>query len=684
MYQSVVARGLCKGLTVLCFLFLFAIQNASAGQVTLGWDKSTDSTVTGYKVYHGTKSRNYTDSADVGTALTHIFSGLSDTQPHYFAVTAHSSTAESGFSNELVCYPIQVSASTNGQIQPGNVILAQGSSQTFNIVPAAGYAIANVIVDGVSKGAVSQYTFSSLSACHTISASFTAGGSYSITASTTGNGAITPSGTINVAAGANKTVTITPNANYHVSDVKVDGTSVGAVTSYTFSNVTANHTIVASFAQNTSVTITPTAGANGSISPSGAVTVSYGSSQTFTMTPTKNYHVSDVKVDGTSVGAITSYTFSDVTANHTITASFALNTFTITPTAGANGSISPAGAVTVSYGSSQTFTFTPSKNYRVADVKIDGTSAGALTSYTFSNVTANHTIAAGFIPSGRPPLVDAGPNQVATRGATVTLNGANSRDQDGYISMYQWSQTGGTPVSLRNPNAAQTTFTAPIVGPEGSALTFKLTVKDNAGYQATDTCIVNVVNVNQPPVAKVGPDQTVSSWTIVTLDGSKSTDSEGAGLSYLWEQIAGTVVALSAPQSAQPTLVAPEVGSGSTSLVFRLTVTDAYGLKSTETSIVNVTGGNTAPQALTASSQTVSAGALVRLDGSGSKDLDDGIASFWWHQVCGPPVTLSDPRVAKPTFTAPRSGSNSPLIFQLTVTDAGGLKSRSAQSITLR
>jgi len=318
-------------------------------------------------------------------------------------------------------------------------------------------------------------------------------------------------------------------------------------------------------------------------------------------------------------------------------------------------------------------------------VKIDGTSAGALTSYTFSNVTTNHTISAGFSSSGQPPLVDAGPNQVVTRGTTVILNGANSRDQDGYISSYLWTQTGGTSVVLRNANAAQASFTAPTVGPGGSALTFKLTVKDSAGLQATDTCIVNVIYVHQPPTAKVGQDQTVSQWAIVTLDGSKSTDSEGSGLSYLWEQIAGAAVTLSAQQSAKPTFVAPEVDSGSTALVFRLTVTDVYGLKSTETSIVNVTWANTAPQAITASNLTVSAGAMVTLDGSGSSDQSDGIVSFGWHQVSGPPVMLSDPRVAKPTFTAPNSRSDpNPLIFVLTVSDAGGLKSRSAQSVTVK
>ena len=59
----------------------------------------------------------------------------------------------------------------------------------------------------------------------------------------------------------------------------------------------------------------------------------YGADQTFTITPDASYHVADVLVDGVSVGAVTSYTFTNVTADHTIEASFAINTYTITATA---------------------------------------------------------------------------------------------------------------------------------------------------------------------------------------------------------------------------------------------------------------------------------------------------------------------------------------------------------------
>ena len=75
----------------------------------------------------------------------------------------------------------------------------------------------------------------------------------------------------------------------------------------------------------TEYTIDASAGANGTISPNGSVTVAAGAEKTFTITADAGYHISDVTVDGKSVGAVSSYTFEDVMTNHTIRATFAKN-----------------------------------------------------------------------------------------------------------------------------------------------------------------------------------------------------------------------------------------------------------------------------------------------------------------------------------------------------------------------
>jgi len=127
------------------------------------------------------------------------------------------------------------------------------------------------------------------------------------------------------------------------------------------------------------------------------VTVSCGGSQAFTITPASCYAIADVLVDGSSVGAAAGYTFTNVTASHTIAASFALKTYTVTASAGAGGTISPSGATVVNCGGDQAFTVTAGACYQIAEVLVDGVSVGAVSSYTFTDVQANHAIAASFV-----------------------------------------------------------------------------------------------------------------------------------------------------------------------------------------------------------------------------------------------------------------------------------------------
>jgi len=104
-------------------------------------------------------------------------------------------------------------------------------------------------------------------------------------------------------------------------------------------------------------------------------------------------------------------------------------TFTITPSAGAHGSISPSSARTVAAGGDTTFTITPNIDYHVASVLVDGLPAGAVTSYTFSGVAADHTISATFAPSLRVlGLTIASDRSVSTRGHAVRFYGTTSRN----------------------------------------------------------------------------------------------------------------------------------------------------------------------------------------------------------------------------------------------------------------
>ena len=149
-------------------------------------------------------------------------------------------------------------------------------------------------------------------------------------------------------------------------------------------------------------TITATADTDSTISPGGSLAVEYGVDQTFTFSAKSGYAICSVTADGITLTpaqiALGSYTFSNITANHTIDVKSAVIAFYITASANSYSSISPSGTIGLYSGASQTFTFSANSTaYYISSVVVDGMALTpaqiALGSYTFSNVTANHTIA---------------------------------------------------------------------------------------------------------------------------------------------------------------------------------------------------------------------------------------------------------------------------------------------------
>ncbi|MDR2970445.1 MAG: choice-of-anchor J domain-containing protein, partial [Bacteroidales bacterium] len=123
-----------------------------------------------------------------------------------------------------------------------------------------------------------------------------------------------------------------------------------------------------------------------------------GETATINASPNIAYNFINWTEDGTPVATNPQYSFT-VTKDRTFVANFQKKTYTITATAGANGTIDPIGETTVNYGEDQTFTITPNPGYEITQVLVDGTNnpaAVASGSYTFENVTANHTISASF------------------------------------------------------------------------------------------------------------------------------------------------------------------------------------------------------------------------------------------------------------------------------------------------
>ncbi|MGB5923699.1 MAG: PKD domain-containing protein [Syntrophobacteria bacterium] len=287
---------------------------------------------------------------------------------------------------------------------------------------------------------------------------------------------------------------------------------------------------------------------------------------------------------------------------------------------------------------------------------------------------------------------DAGPDQTVNEGDTVYLDGSGSTpeddddDDDDKIQSYLWEQVKGKPkVILTGADQAIASFIAPQVSRD-RRLTFKLTVRFASGSKDTDETKVKVLDDNNdPPTADAGPDQNVDEETTVTLDGSNSSDPDDGIESYLWKQTAGPSVSLSNPQAVKPTFLAPDVGTDGVSFTFELTVTDYSSLQSTDTAIINVIWLNDPPTANAGTDQTVLEKSTVTLDGSNSSDPDDGVASYQWKQVAGQSVTFSDPTDDQPTFEAPSfdDSGDKPLVFDLIVTDEGGLQSSDSTTVSV-
>ena len=408
---------------------------------------------------------------------------------------------------------VTATSGEGGAIDPaGTTLVKKGTSKTFNVVPATGYEVANVVVDGTDLGPISYYTFERVGTDHTISATFQkaqAGGEIAIfsvlTAVAGEGGAVQPAGQTKVATGETVNVTFVPDEGYQLASVKVNGRKV-EVTDNTYAlTMDQNYAVTADFevipdvpqvmfendfesvsgdkfpfhgwtvkGQDTNSTWKQYTYGNWKnegndskhayitndwdgaqdeylISPvvdlsatrDGVLTFdfAYGEygikNKTFTATvevstdggktwnaiwnfqdsytgqQASNWIISgsaEVPVPAEYNVAGVQFAFRYVHPHEETTGQLAIDNvklmavetgeaaqkYTITATAGEGGSITPNGDVSVKEGASQTFAITADNGYEIADVLVDGNSVGAVETYTFDEVKANHTITVSF------------------------------------------------------------------------------------------------------------------------------------------------------------------------------------------------------------------------------------------------------------------------------------------------
>lgn len=349
----------------LCFflklaIFIFLPNLAYSAEVSLAWDPNTETDLAGYKIYYGSSSRNYEFSIDVSNIIPYTISSLENGRTYYFAATAYNTSGyESEYSNEVVyniplpctysISPTVQSFTESGGADKVSVTASSGCSWGANsnanwlVLTSNSNGTGNSVVDYsvLVNTDISSRTGTLSIAGQTFTVTQAGVPKYTLTLTKggTGFGTITsyPTGTT-FKAGTVVTLTAIPNANS-----TFEGWSGGCTGIFQKCAVTmnANTTVTAPFTLKT-YKLMAIGGTGGSITPSGSIGVNYGGRKVFTIKADPGYKIGDVKVDGISVGARRSYTFTNVTSNHTIEASFSPVTYNLSITKAGTGS----GAVT--------------------------------------------------------------------------------------------------------------------------------------------------------------------------------------------------------------------------------------------------------------------------------------------------------------------------------------------------
>ncbi|MBS4057630.1 MAG: S8 family serine peptidase [Bacteroidales bacterium] len=229
-------------------------------------------------------------------------------------------------------YTIQASAGTNGTISPsGNVVVAEGASQAFQVDATGGYAIADLLVDNVTVGAaIGQasytYTFQNVTQNHSIAASFSQGG-YTVQLSVNPSGAGTVSGAGVYPAGSQVSAIATANSGYVFDRWTQNGSTISTDNPYVFT-LTGNISLVAEFAEQQGGYLIAAA-----VEPANGGTVTgtgnyyFMQYATLTAIPAENFHFVAWKDNGLTITSANPFSFV-VVQNRTVTAVFAPNSAT--------------------------------------------------------------------------------------------------------------------------------------------------------------------------------------------------------------------------------------------------------------------------------------------------------------------------------------------------------------------
>lgn len=267
-----------------------------------------------------------------------------------------------------------------GTLTPGGTIsVVPGTSITFTLTLADGYRFVDMRINGNEVPPSETFVVGDVTADMNIELwlmkTDVDPGMYVIHAEHNGHGSVTPSD-CEVAAGGSVTLTVSPNDGYMVSSVLVNYSEVELSDGkLVLSDIDGNKVVSVTFEEiEYTETVTVSVGDNGTVSPSGSVVVERGEDLELTITPDDGYRIASVILDGTDVTSEVKdsvFVLSNVVSGHSVCVEFEVITYTVTVTAGENGSADPTTSV-VEYGKSLKIVFIPEPGYRTSYLTING------------------------------------------------------------------------------------------------------------------------------------------------------------------------------------------------------------------------------------------------------------------------------------------------------------------------
>jgi hypothetical protein len=463
---------------------------AEAAEVIVRWSPNPEPNVAGYRIYYGPASGNYSFYVDVGSQTSCTISNLEEGKTYYFASTAYDDQGyESDYSAEAVyTVPVKFSISPTSQSfdssgGTGWINISASPGVAWDAIPKVPWVAIISNPSGTGSGKVQYSVQANPESFQRNGEIFINGLSFRISQAALTPPVVQPLFAVNCGGGkyvGKNGIVYQADTGFigggtYSTPAAISGTEEGTLYqterwgnfAYGIAVPNGNYQVILKFAEIYNY------------SPGTRVfSVKIEGKEVITnldlYSKVGRYRAYDVEIRTAVTDGRLNIEFVPVVGNPKVSALIVnalgpIPEYTIQALAGAGGTISPAGEVIVSAGSSQTFTITPNSGYQISDVLVDGASKGAVGSYTFSAVKEAHTIEARFgaLPPTTSPFfaVNCGGGKYVDKngivyqadtgfigGGTYSTTAAISGTEDGIL--YQTERWGNFSYRIAVPNGS--------------------------------------------------------------------------------------------------------------------------------------------------------------------------------------------------------------------------------------